>query len=183
MNQGDRGFSMIEALVAMAIILIGASVAVVQLRTSIAIVDADKAINLVSTQLRYARQVAVDQRRNVFVEFVGSDQLRVSRIEPDATTTVMAEVNLPAGFRFGKPGGIGDTPDAFGDAAPVYFNMNTSGIFQSDGAFVDNAGLPANGTVFTMQSNNGSARALTLTGSTGRTRIYWLQGATWTERK
>jgi prepilin-type N-terminal cleavage/methylation domain-containing protein len=183
MKQGVRGFSLIEALIAMAIILIGASVAVVQLRSSMAVIDADKAINLVSTQLRYARQIAVDQRRNVLVEFLGNDQLRISRIEPDATTTVVADVNLPSGFGFGKPTGIGDTPDAFGDAAPVYFNMNTSGIFQADGAFVDNAGLPANGTVFTMQSSNGSARALTLTGSTGRTRVYWLQGTTWTEKK
>jgi prepilin-type N-terminal cleavage/methylation domain-containing protein len=183
MKQGERGFSLIEALVAMAIILIGASVAVVQLRSSMAVVDADKAINLVSSQLRYARQIAVDQRRNVFVEFVGNDQVRISRIEPDTTTTVMADVSLPVGFRFGKPSGVGDTPDAFGDATPVYFNMNTNGIFQSDGSFVDNAGLPANGTVFTMLSNNGSARALTLTGSTGRTRIYWLQGTNWTEKK
>ena len=183
MNRGQRGFTLIELVVALAIILIGASVAIVQLRSSMAIVDADKAINLVSAQLRYARQVAVDQRRNVFVEFLGNDELRITRIEPDATTTVIADVSLPGGFAFAKPAGIGDTPDAYGDATPVYFNMNTNGIFQADGSFVDNTGLPANGSVFTMQATNGSARALTLAGSTGRTKIYWLLGANWTEKK
>lgn len=183
MYERHRGFSMIEVVVALAIILIGASVAVVQLRSSLAIVDADKAINLVSSQLRYARQIAVDQRRNVFVEFVGDDELRITRLDPDDATTVMAEASLPGGFSFGKPEDVGDTPDAYGDAAPVYFNMSTNGIFQADGSFVDNGGLPANGSVFTMGNNTGSARALTLAGATGRTKVYWLQGTTWVEKK
>jgi prepilin-type N-terminal cleavage/methylation domain-containing protein len=183
MSRRQRGFSLVEALIALAIILVGASVAVVQLRSSMTIVDADKAINLVSSQLRYARQVAVDQRRNVLVEFVDTNQLRVTRLDPDATTTVMAEVSLPAGFSFGKPSGTGDTPDAYGDATPVYFNTSTSGTFQADGSFVDSAGLPANGSVFTMQGTAGSARALTLAGATGRTRVYFLQGNQWAEKK
>src|SRR5436190_16938349 len=183
MNERQRGFSMIEALVALAIILIGASVAIVQMRSSLAIIDADKTINLVSSQLRYARQVAVDQRRNVFVEFVGNNELRITRLDPASATTVMADVSLPSGFTFAKPSGVGDTPDAYGDATPVYFNMNTNGIFQADGSFVDNAGLPANGSVFTMGNSMGSARALTLAGATGRTKVYWLQGTNWTEKK
>jgi prepilin-type N-terminal cleavage/methylation domain-containing protein len=183
MNGQERGFSMIEVVVAMAIILVGASVAIVQLRSSMAIMDADKAINLVSGQLRYARQIAVDQRRNVFVEFIGNDQLRLTRLDPAPATTVMADVSLPGGFTFGKPSGVGDTPDAYGDSAPIYFNMGTNGIFQADGSFVDNTGLPANGSVFTMGNNLGSARALTLAGATGRTKVYWLQGTTWVEKK
>jgi prepilin-type N-terminal cleavage/methylation domain-containing protein len=183
MNERQRGFSLIEVVIALAIILIGASVAIVQLRSSLAVVDADKAINLVSGQLRYARQVAVDQRRNVFVEFVDDDELRITRMDPASTDTVMADVALPGGFTFAKPSGVGDTPDAFGDAAPVYFNMSTNGIFQADGSFVDNTGLPANGSVFTMGNNTGTARALTLAGATGRTKVYWLQGTTWVEKK
>lgn len=183
MNEPQRGFSLIEVAVALAIILIGASVAVVQMRSSMAIIDADKAINLVSSQLRYARQIAVDQRRNVFVEFTGDREFRITRLDPASATTVMAEVSLPAGFTFNKPPGVGDTPDAYGDATPVYFNMNTNGIFQADGSFVDNNGLPANGSVFTMLNTAGSARALTLAGATGRTKVYWLRGTTWTEKK
>jgi prepilin-type N-terminal cleavage/methylation domain-containing protein len=183
MSKREGGFSLIEVVVAMAIILVGASVAIVQLRSSMAIMDADKAINLVSGQLRYARQIAVDQRRNVFVEFIGDDQLRLTRLDPASATTVMADLSLPGGFTFGKPSGVGDTPDAYGDAAPIYFNMSTNGIFQADGSFVDNTGLPANGSVFTMGNNLGSARALTLAGATGRTKVYWLQGTTWIEKK
>jgi prepilin-type N-terminal cleavage/methylation domain-containing protein len=183
MGKRERGFSLIEVVIALAIILVGSSVAIVQLRSSMAIMDADKAINLVSGQLRYARQIAVDQRRNVFVEFVGDDELRITRLDPASATTVMAEVSLPGGFTFGKPSGVGDTPDAYGDALPIYFNMSTNGIFQADGSFVDNTGLPANGSVFTMGNNAGSARALTLAGATGRTKVYWLQGTTWIEKK
>ena len=171
-----------------AVVLIGASISVIQLRSSLAIMDADRAIDLVSGQLRYAKQIAVDQRRNVLVEFLNGTEVRITRQDGGVDATVMAEVTLPDGFSFSMPDGISDTPDAYGnqdasgDPAPVFFNFNTSGTFQPDGSFVAGGTVATSGTVFTMGANSGSARAVTMTGASGRTKVYWLRSTTWVER-
>jgi prepilin-type N-terminal cleavage/methylation domain-containing protein len=181
MPKSDKGFSLIEVLMVVAIILIGASVAIVQMRSSMAIVDADKAINTVASQLKYARQIAVDQRRDVLVEFVDNNKIRITR-QDIPTPTIVSEVVLPPGFTFSLPMGVGDTPDGYGNALPVTFNSSPSGTFLGDGVFVSATGIVTNGSVFTMGGGTGTARAITLTGASGRTRIYLLDGSSWTER-
>jgi prepilin-type N-terminal cleavage/methylation domain-containing protein len=180
--RSNSGFSIIEVLMVAALLLIGSSVAIVQLRTSLAAVDADKASNLVISQLRYARQIAVDQRRNVLVEFEQPSTIRVTRQDGGGVTTVMSLASLPSGYMFGLPSGSGDTPEGFGNAAPVSFNMQPRGRFLADGVFVTDADIVVNGTVFTIGSGNRSARAVTVTGASGRLKHYHLQGNTWVQR-
>jgi Tfp pilus assembly protein FimT len=164
-----------------ALLMISATVAVVQIRASMAVVDADRAIHLVASQLRYARQVAVDQRRLVLVEFLGTNQIRVTRQDGGGATTVLSDVVLPSGFTYAIPDDTIDTPEGYGSAAPVFFNLETSGTFLADGVFVNSVNIVTNGTVFTMGGSAESARAATLTGASGRTRIYRFDGAAWTE--
>lgn len=178
----QKGFSLVEALAVVALVVIAAGVSMVQMRSSIAIVDADRAVNLVSAQLRYARQVAVDQRRNVLVEFIDTTEIRITRQDGGGATTVLSNVFLPAGFTFAKPTGVADTPDGYGNATPVFFNLSNRGTFLADGIFVNDAGIVTNGTVFTMGAGTGTARAVTLTGASGRNMIYWLEGSVWSER-
>jgi len=182
MTQRERGFSLLEALMVTAIILIGASVAVIQLRSSMKVLAADNAINLVSSQIRYARQIAVDQRRNVLVEFVGESEIRITRVDGAGETTVMSDVKLPPGFSFSMPEDVPDTPDGYGNATPVYFNLATSGTILADGVFVSEGGIVTNGSIFTMGGGTGTARAITVTGASGRTRVYFLRGSSWAER-
>lgn len=166
-----------------ALVSIGSAIALIQMRTSMAILDADKASNLVMGQLRYAREIAVDQRRNVLIEFVGLTEIKVTRSDPGGGTTVMSDVYLPSGFTFSLPSGPGDTPEGYGNAAPVYFGAgDTSGTFLGDGTFVNAAGSLINGTVFTKGGTNGSARAVALSAAAGRLKQYYLQGNTWVIR-
>jgi hypothetical protein len=164
-----------------ALILIGSSVAVVQLRQSTAMLDADKASNLVVGQVRYARQIAVDQRRNVLVEFTSPNRITVTRQNGGGETTVMADLTLPSGYTFSLPSGVIDTPDNYGNAAGVDFDAENSGLFLGDGSFVSDAGIVLSGTVFTIGSGNSSARAVTVAGATGRTKIYHVEGTVWKE--
>jgi type II secretory pathway pseudopilin PulG len=182
MRRSDSGFSLVEAMMVSAIVIIGSAVAVVQMRQSRAILDADKASNLVVAQVRYARQVAVDQRRNVRVDFTGTNRITVTRQDDVVETTVLADVTLPSGYTFGLPSGVGDTPDGFGNDDGVDFGTDTGGTFQGDGSFVSGAGIVLSGTVFTIGTGNGSARAVTITGATGRTKQYFIQGTSWIER-
>jgi prepilin-type N-terminal cleavage/methylation domain-containing protein len=181
MARTAKGFSLVEMVVVMALIGIGSSIALIQMKNSIKIVDADEASNLVIGQLQYARQISVDQRKNVLVEFLGTNEIRVTRQNGGGATTVMADVRLPTGYTFSMPMGAADTPDGYGNANPVYFNNGTSGTFLADGIFVSGANILLNGSVFTMAGTSGTARAVTLTGASGRLVPYWLQGAVWTQ--
>jgi Tfp pilus assembly protein FimT len=178
----NAGFSFVETAVVLLLTTIVSAVGVVQMKTSLTFIDADAASNVVISQLSYARQTAIDQRRNILVQFLNSNEIKVTRDEQGGGTTVLADVTLPQGYTFSFPSGYPDTPDHFGNNSAVYFNNGTSGTFLGDGTFVDGANVLLNGSVFTMDGGNGTARAVTLTGSTGRVKQYWLQGAAWVVR-
>jgi len=183
MLRHKRGFSLIEAMIVTTIVAVGSTVALVQLKSTVSTSDADKTANLVVSQLNYARQLAVAQRRNVLVEFLGTNQVKLTRQDIGGGTTVLSDVTLPAGYTFHLPSGtVGDTPDAFGNASAVYINNGTSGIFLGDGTFVSSGNVIQNGSIFTMGPGNGTARAVTIVGATGRLKKYGLQGSSWAVR-
>jgi len=176
------GFSLIEIMVVIALTGIASSVAMIQIKATTAMLDADQASNLVASQLNYGRQVAVDQRRSVLVGFLNGNEVKVTRDEIGGGKTVLADVTLPSGYTFGLPSGVGDTPNRFGNGAAVYFNAGTGGTFLGDGTFVDSTNTLVNGSVFTIGGGNTSARAVTLSGSGGTVKQYIVQGATWVVR-
>ena len=182
MHQRNSGFSLLEVLTVVGLIMIVSSVAVVQMRQSMTILDADRAANLVMGQMRYARQVAVDQRRDVLLEFTGTNEITVTRLDPGSVETLLSEVTLPSGYAFGLPSGVGDTPDGYGNSGAVVFGSAGSGTFLGDGILVNSSGIVVNGSVFTIGSGNGSARAITLNGASGRVKQYAITGTTWVER-
>src|SRR5438309_772207 len=116
MRWQEAGFSLLEVIVVIALVLITCTVAVIQMRTTVTMLDADKTSNLVVSQLAYARQLAVDERRNMLVEFLQNNEIKVTRQDNGGGTTLMADVALPSGYIFGLPTGVGDTPDGFGNA-------------------------------------------------------------------
>lgn len=184
MPDRESGFSLLEALTVMALVGIASAVALVQMRTTMRVLDADAASNTVVSQLGYARQLAVDERRNVLVEFLSTNRIKITRQDQGGGTTVMSDVTLPSGYSFTLPTGMADTPDGFNppNTAGVYFNGGTSGTFLGDGTFVDASNVLLNGSVSTINGGNGTARAVTLSGATGRIKQYWVQGTTWSVR-
>jgi len=156
------------------------SIAVIQLGVSRKVIDAQSAANMVVGQVNYARQVAIDQRRNVLVEFLGTNEIKITRLESDASTTVLSDLSLTAGFGYGLPSGEPpDTPEAFGNSSPVSFNGATGGTFLGDGTFVDSTGVVRNGTIFTIGAGDSTARAVTVTGATGRVLQYYMTEGAW----
>lgn len=178
----NRGYSLIEIMMVVGLIAVGSNVAVVQMKASLTVVDADVASSAVVSQLRLAREIAVNQRRNVIVQFTDPATIDVTRIESDASTTLVSSKTLPSGYTFGLPSGLGDTPDAFGNTDPVYFNASTSATFLSDGTLVTDAGLIVSGSVFTIGSGNGTSRAVTVAGANGRVKQYYIKTNAWVQR-
>ena len=73
-----------------------------------------------------------------------------------------------------------DTPDQFGNVAPVYFQGANALSFQSDGSLVDQGGIPRNGTLFIgLPGHPEVARAVTILGTTGLVQSYRWNGTDW----
>jgi type II secretory pathway pseudopilin PulG len=178
----DAGFSIVEIAFVVGLMMVFSTVAVIRMKQSMAILDADKASDLVVQQVRYARGVAVDGRRDVNLGFYGSNQIKVIRQDGGGASTTLADVTLPSGYTFGLPMGVGDTPEGYGNAAAVSIGLATSGTFLGDGTFVDPAGVVTSGSIFTIGGGNGSARAVTVTGASGRVKQYYLKGNVWVDR-
>ena len=173
---------MVEIAVVLLFISVGSRVAINQVKGSLNAIDADVAAGTVAGQVQYARQLAIDRRRNMLLEFLNNNEIKITRQDAGGGTTVMSDVTLPSGFTFGLPSGLGDTPEGFGNASAVYFNGGTSGLFLGDGTFVTTSNVLVNGTVYTIGSGNPTARAVTLTASTGRVKQYSISGTTWVLR-
>jgi prepilin-type N-terminal cleavage/methylation domain-containing protein len=180
------GFSIIEALVTIAIIGIVAGIALVAFGNVLPSVRADGALQLVEAQLRQAREVSVDQRRNVSVTFQGTNEMVTVRTNSDGSTTTLADYFLPYGMAFAVVTGVPDlpAPDNYGNAQAISFStcasLPCSIFFFSDGSIGDPNGIALSGTVFISTGGKpATARAMAILGATGRIKGYRYSGTAW----
>ena len=177
--RSQRGFSLLEMLATLAIAGVVGGMATAQMASVRRSMQGDGAMRLLMDQLT-AREMAVTQRRNMEIKFVGTNWVQVIRHEVPAGTTTLASVAFEGKVQYALLPSIGDTPDGFGTANGVAFGVTTSLTFNSDGTLVDDAGNPINGTVFLAVANvTQSQRAVTVMGSTGRVRGYKWTGSGW----
>jgi len=182
----QRGFSLLELALVVGISSIVSAIAVIQIAQTVPHMKADGAMRVVMGQLNTARDLAVSQRRYVRVSFLQPSQIRLTRVEIDASgavtgTTVLSTVSLEGGVIYSKQAGLTDTPDVFGMASAVDFGTATTIQFATDGGMVDQAGNPLNGTIVLATPNNvNSSRAVTVLGATGHIRGYRWNGKAWT---
>jgi hypothetical protein len=143
-------------------------------------IRANTALNATVAQLRNGRALAMAQRRNIEIRFLGTDQIQLVRREVPTGTTVLSTVTLQDNMQFFVFDGIPDTPDSFGNSSAVDFSGATSLIYLSDGTLVDAQGDPLSGSVFLGRTNYPrTARAITILGATGRVRGYRWTGSSW----
>jgi type II secretory pathway pseudopilin PulG len=150
---------------------------------------ADSAIATVVTELRRAKDAAIAQRRDIEVQFVSPNQIRLLRHDVgaggvDAGTTLIHTVYLENQMEFRLTPGLPDTPDGFGQTTATTFGAATMLLFRSEGVFTDsNPNLdPLNGTVFLgISGRPESARAVTIFGPTALIRGYTWNGRQWVE--
>jgi hypothetical protein len=140
------------------------------------------------TQLNTAREMAITQRHNMELQFVGGNWIRIVRHETSGPvlTTVVASVALESNATFSLTASVPDTPDTFGANAGICFGTSSGSCaaqtfqFGTDGSFTDANGVVINGTVFiSIRNQPESARAVTVLGTTGRVRGYkWVPPST-----
>lgn len=192
----QRGFTLLETLVVVGIIFTMTGILVMKSFGSMESYKANSALDVVVSQLRVARQLAISQRRTVIVTvdttFTGGgpSQHINYQVQPrpnsgDAPGPVVS-VALPGQTRYVLPAGVSDTPMAFGTCggnAVCIGNVNGGPPimqFNSTGTFTDGTGLtPLNGTIFVGLPNQPlMTRAVTVMGGTGRVRPYTYTGPT-----
>lgn len=191
--RSERGFSMLETVVVVSIMLVLTSLAIVQSFGSTESYQVNSASNVVVSQLRTARELAIANRRVVQVwidsapESDGRYHVAYQQQPAPGTNEVAGtkvSVPIPAISQFVLETGVPDTPMAFGNSAAVYIgNPPIAGgppimQFNPTGTFTDNTGNSLlYGTVFIgIPNKTPTARAVTIMGGTGRVRAYNYEG-------
>jgi Tfp pilus assembly protein FimT len=177
---GQRGYSLVETLVVASLTMTLTGTAIVQVRAQRASINADNAVRLVMGELARARDVAVAQRRNIRVSFVGVNEIWLIRLDVPTGATLLRQTTMEGNMRFALPAGTPDTTDAFGAGSALDFDGSGTVIFNSDGMLVDATGAVINGTIFLAAPNDPYAtRAVTILGATGRVRGFRRLNTTW----
>jgi Tfp pilus assembly protein FimT len=176
----EDGFTVIEAVIVIALMFIIASIALLDMTGISNRVAADSALYQMVAQLRRGRDLAVSQRRAIELQFQGNNQVQLVRYDLPAGRTVLSTATLEKRIVFNLFDGVPDTPDLFGKAGAVSFTGAGPLVFLSDGTLVDGRGNPVNGSVFLGLPNEPqTARSVTMLGATGRVRGYRWTGQSW----
>ena len=181
---GERGFSIVELLIAVLVLMTIGAMALVQLSPMLQQQQANAAMIEIASEFRQARELAMTERRNIQVSFPANNQITLTRMNLPAGQAVIGTMPIQAPAKFMLNPGTPDTPDGFGNAGAIEFGNVVNGpptmLFQSDGTFVDTNGNLLNGTVFIGVPNAPTAeRAVTIVGATGRIRMYKANPTGW----
>ena len=186
--RSQRGFSLLEILTAVAVISVILGMAMLNYGSILPNFKANSAMDQLLYQLRSARERAIAHRREVQVQFIGTNQLQITEIWPVGTAPVDKPVSFEGGAQFIVFPSVPDIPAPFnfGNTAPVYFEGLSGGPpimkFSTTGAFIDGGNTLVNGTVFMgIPGRPSTARAISILGATGRVREYHWDGSQWQE--
>ncbi len=187
-NPSQQGFSLLEILVAVAIISVVLVMAMLNYGNILPNYKANSAMDQLLSQMRSARERAISHRREVQVQFIGTNQLQASELWILGTPPVDKPVSFEGGAQFIVFSSIPDLPAPynFGNSAPIYFGGLSGGPpimkFSTTGAFIDGGNSLVNGTVFLgIPGKPSTARAISILGATGRVREYHWDGTQWQE--
>ena len=206
-SRKNRGFSLLEMMAAISIILIVAGMTTMAYMPVTKQMAVTNAYNSTLTTLRRARDQASADMRTYVVQFSTPGTITVTQSMSGNTTCqlpptgpVLLTTVLPSDITFHVESGVPTsnssaptTPDQFGTAAYAidfdqgYTPGTTTICFNPDGSASDGLGNTNNGVVYmARQGDLYSSRAITLWGSTGRIRgwrLYNVSGVnTWKQQ-
>jgi Tfp pilus assembly protein FimT len=177
----EYGFSLIEMGIVLMLACALAGLALINAQATMPGMHANTAMYQTIAQLRRGRQTAIAQRRSVQLNIGERNRIQLVRNDFPEGETVLSTAafsNNCACLQF--PEVTEDTPDRFGNAAPVDFGGAAGLTFLPDGTLVDDSGNPVSGTIFIgLPDHPETARAVTVLGATGRIRGYRWTGTEW----
>ena len=187
-NRLQRGFSLLEILTGLAIISVVLAMGMLNYSTILPNFKANSAMDQLLYQLRSARERAIAHRREVQVQFSGTNLLTITELWLVGTAPPASTVSFEGGAQYIVFSTIPDLPAPFnfGNTAGVYFGGVSGGPpimkFSTTGSFIDGGNTLVNGTVFMgIPGKPSTARAISILGATGRVHEYHWDGTQWQE--
>jgi prepilin-type N-terminal cleavage/methylation domain-containing protein len=198
-----QGFSVVEMMVAVSIIMILVAFAVLKLQPVTQELRANAAMDQVKDAFRMGRETAISQRRTIVIQFANAGAglcpavgatyqcIELSQISEPGNVVLPPYLVLPVEptVQFMTFAGEPDLPIPDNNGIPAGGGVMFGGVsggpptgmeFQSDGTFTDGNANPISGTVFMGIANiPTSARAVAILGNTGRVHAFHGNGVGW----
>ncbi len=185
--RSTAGFSVIEVLIVVALIMVMVSMAVVQIQPAVQEARLNSAVQTALAQMRRARSLATMNRKVYRVSFILPQTVEIDRQDFDAGgniiyTPILSD-DLPSDVQFVAVSGIPTdptaVPDGFGagDNAVDFGSGSTNIYFLPDGRASNDFSAPADGVVYIARPNDVlSSRAISVFGATGRLKPWRIDG-------
>ena len=133
----EAGFSLIELLMVVAVGGTLAGISIMGFAQAATSIRGDNGMVQIMSQLRMARDLAINQRRTMEVQFLAPNEIRVIRQEIPSGTTLVNQFFLEGTVQFVQFSGVPDTPDGFGAGDAIDFGGANDFGFLGDGMLVD----------------------------------------------
>jgi prepilin-type N-terminal cleavage/methylation domain-containing protein len=188
-----RGFSLIEMLIVLTIIMIVMGTAFIQIAPALKNAKSETGLQTVLGQMRRAHELAVDRRIVYRVSFNAPRTIQLDQVAIDPATlaktfTLQSRIDLPSDISFATVTGIPTAativPEGYGNGSvAIDFDRDFGGggtevYFQRDGRALDASNRLNNGLVYVCRTAEyRSCRAVSLVGATGRSKGWRLNAA------
>ena len=202
--RAQRGFSLMELMITLAIVLIMTTVTLVTMQPAMKQARDTNAYDTTLMALRSYRQKAIAQRQRYIVAFTAPGTITISywgiAVPVNPAPVVVQTLTLPPDIQFqvqaGMPNSAATVPDGFGSGiTAIDFGQGLGAgsqnavMFMPDGTSQDAAGLGNYNSGVLYLGRTGelqSMRAITVFGTTGRVRGWRLVqqagGPTWVQQ-
>lgn len=188
-----NGFSVVELLIVVAIMMIMIAVTFIQIGPVLRESKAQTALQTTLGQMRRAHEMAIDQRQVYRLTFTTPGKIQLDQVGFDPLTkakifTFQSSILLPTEIQFavvtGIPTAATKVPEGFGaGAVAIDFDQDFGGgtnqvYFQRDGTATDDKSRLNNGVIYMCRPGDvGSCKAVSLMGATGRSKGWRLNSA------
>jgi prepilin-type N-terminal cleavage/methylation domain-containing protein len=181
-----RGFSLIELMIVVTIILVVTGVAFMGIQPALRFSRVNNAYNITLAAIRQTRDFAIGQRQEYSVTFSNASVPNTITITQTGNGNVVDTYTLPTDVTYsivaGIPTAANAVPDGFGSGATaIGFDQGVAGgvqnaiYFMPDGTGQDVNGNVNNGVIYISQDGQlYSSHAITVWGATGRLRGWRL---------